>query len=388
MRLSALFRRCLLAVALAASLPASALSPIYDADARVRAAVLTVMKQHEIAGMAVAVTRQGEQHFYSFGLASWETRVPVTNDTLFDVGSISKTYSATLAAYAQALGRLSLADPVERHVPELAGSAFGKVSLLGLATHTAGGFPLQVPDTVRDRAQLMAYLQAWQPSYAEGTRRTYANPSIGMLGVATANAMGQAYVPLMQGTLLPKLGLPSTYLQVPADQMARYAQGYDKRNQPVRVSPGVLADEAYGVKTSARDLLRFVELNLGGTSGDAKLDQAIADTHRGYFELGGMTQDLVWEQYRYPAPLDTVLEGNSNTVAFETHDVRALRPPLAPRADAWINKTGATNGFGAYVAFVPGRRIGIVILANRNYPNADRVRLAYEVLDALETGGR
>ena len=103
--------------------------------------VLTVMKQHEIAGMAVAVTRQGEQHFYSFGLASWETRAPVTNDTLFEVGSISKTYSATLAAYAQALGRLSLADPVERHVSELAGSAFGKVSLLGLATHTAGGFP-------------------------------------------------------------------------------------------------------------------------------------------------------------------------------------------------------------------------------------------------------
>ena len=128
------------------------------------------MKQHEIAGMAVAVTRQGEQHFYSFGLASWETRVPVTNDTLFEVGSISKTYSATLAAYAQALGRLSLADPVERHVPELAGSAFGKVSLLGLATHTAGGFPLQVPDTVRDRAQLMAYLQAGNPA----TRRARA----------------------------------------------------------------------------------------------------------------------------------------------------------------------------------------------------------------------
>ena len=63
-----------------------------------------------------------------------------------------------------------------------------------------------------------------------------------MLGVATANAMGQAYVPLMQGTLLPA-GLAQPYLQVPADQMARYAQGYDKRNQPVRVSPGVLADE-------------------------------------------------------------------------------------------------------------------------------------------------
>ena len=87
----------------------------------------------------------------------------------------------------------------------------------------------------------MAYLQAWQPSYAGGHAPHVCQSSIGMLGVATANAMGQAYVPLMQGTLLPKLGC-STYLQVPADQMARYAQGYDKRNQPVRVSPGVLAD--------------------------------------------------------------------------------------------------------------------------------------------------
>ena len=169
--------------------------------------------------------------------------------------------------------------------------------------------------------------------------------------------------------------------------MARYAQGYDKRNQPVRVSPGVLADEAYGVKTSARDLLRFVELNLGGTSGDAKLDQAIADTHRGYFELGGMTQDLVWEQYRYPAPLDTVLEGNSNTVAFDARRARAASAAGAARRRL-DQQDRRHNGFGAYVAFVPGRRIGIVILANRNYPNADRVRLAYEVLDALETGGR
>ena len=386
MRLSALFRRCLLAVALAASLPASALSPSTTPTPACARAVLTVMKQHEIAGMAVAVTRQGEQHFYSFGLASWETRVPVTNDTLFEVGSISKTYSATLAAYAQALGRLSLADPVERHVPELAGSALAR-SRCWAWPRTAGGFPLQVPDTVRDRAQLMAYLQAWQPSYAEGTRRTYANPSIGMLGVATANAMGQAYVPLMQGTLLPKLGLPST--SAGAGRPDGALRAGLRQAQPAGARESRRAGRrAYGVKTSARDLLRFVELNLGGTSGDAKLDQAIADTHRGYFELGGMTQDLVWEQYRYPAPLDTVLEGNSNTVAFETHDVRALRPPLAPRADAWINKTGATNGFGAYVAFVPGRRIGIVILANRNYPNADRVRLAYEVLDALETGGR
>ena len=57
---------------------------------------------------------------------------------------------------------------------------------------------------------------------------------------------------------------------------------------------------------------------------------------------------------------------------------------LPPQRDVWVNKTGSTNGFGAYVAFVPARETGIVVLANRNYPNEARVRLAYRILCRVE----
>ncbi|WP_407849858.1 class C beta-lactamase [Bordetella petrii] len=352
-------------------------------DAAVRDAARQFMREQDIPGLAVGVSIGGQARLYHYGVASKATRRPVTGDTLFEIGSISKTFTATLAAYAQAAGKLSLRDPIARHLPELAGSRFGDVPLLHLATHTAGGFPLQVPDEVRDTAQLYDYLRAWQPRYPAGSHRTYANPSIGMLGVAAARSLGQPYRAAAAG-LFGQLGLSSTYIAVPAAAMERYAQGYNRQDAPVRLNPAVLADEAYGVKTSARDLLRFVELNLGVRTAGPTLDRAIAATHAGYFRHGPMTQDLVWEQYAYPVTLDALLRGNGPDMVFEDKPVVALDPPQPPRQDVLINKTGSTNGFGAYAALVPARRIGIVVLANKGHPIEARVRFAYRVLQAAQ----
>src|SRR5690606_18321334 len=226
-------------------------------DTAVREAARQFMREQDIPGLAVGWSIDGQARLYHYGVASKATHQPVTGDTLFEIGSISKTFTVTLAAYAQAAGKLSLRDATARHVPELAGSRFGEVPLLHLATHTAGGFPLQVPDHIQDTAQLFDYLRTWQPRYPAGARRTYANPSIGMLGVAAARSLGQPYRDAA-AALFGQLGLSSTYIAVPAAAMGRYAQGYNRQDAPVRLNPAVLADEAYGVKTSARDLLRFV----------------------------------------------------------------------------------------------------------------------------------
>jgi beta-lactamase class C len=113
------------------------------------------------------------------------------------------------------------------------------------------------------------------------------------------------------------------------------------------------------------------------------LAKATAITQQGYFQVGSMTQGLGWERYPYPVTLGTLVDGNSARLIREPHATTPLQPALPPLPAAWYNKTGATNGFGAYAAFVPSEKLAVVLLANRNYPNEERVRAAFEILSGL-----
>lgn len=349
----------------------------------VNAAVRPVMQAQGIPGMAVAVTVNGTPHYFNYGVASKESAQPVTENTLFEIGSLSKTFTATLAAYAQASGKLSLSDKASQVWPALRGSAFDHISVLQLGTYTAGGLPLQFPTAADSADKMLGYFKQWQPTYAAGTHRLYSNPSLGLFGYLAAQSMGQPFDDLMDNTLLPKLGLKHTYLNVPQAQMNLYAQGYNKDDKPVRVGPGALDSEAYGVKTSTSDLIGYVQANLQPSSLEKPLQQAIALTHTGYYRVGEMTQSLGWELYQYPVTLDQLLAGNSPQMAMEAHKVQWLNPPQPQQENLLLNKTGSTGGFGAYALFVPSKDIGIVILANKNYPIAERVKIAHQILSAL-----
>ena len=346
-----------------------------------------LMALHGIAGMAVGVVVDGQPYVFDYGVASKATHAPVTRDTLFEIGSVSKTFTATLASYAQTQGDLSLTDPVSKYLPALGGSAFGKVTLLNLGTHTPGGLPLQVPDDIHDNAQLMRYFSAWRPMQPPGTIRTYANPGIGTLGLITAKSMRQDFDALMQTRLFPALGLKHSYMQVPASKQRDYAQGYAKNDTPIRMKGGVLSSEAYGVRTTAADMTRFLQINMNMVHIDPAFQRAVDATHTGYFQAGPMTQDLIWEQYPYPVALQALLDGNAQAMIMNATPVTRIDPPQPPRDDVWINKTGSTNGFGTYIAFVPKARVGIVMLANRNIPNEERVKAAYAIITSL-TGSR
>ncbi|MFM5841694.1 MULTISPECIES: CMY-1/MOX family class C beta-lactamase [Aeromonas] len=353
--------------------PVDPLRPVVDAS------IQPLLKEHRIPGMAVAVLKDGKAHYFNYGVANRESGAGVSEQTLFEIGSVSKTLTATLGAYAVVKGAMQLDDKASRHAPWLKGSAFDSITMGELATYSAGGLPLQFPEEVDSPEKMRAYYRQWTPVYSPGSHRQYSNPSIGLFGHLAASSLKQPFAPLMEQTLLPGLGMHHTYVNVPKQAMASYAYGYSKEDKPIRVNPGMLADEAYGIKTSSADLLAFVKANISGVD-DKALQQAISLTHQGHYSVGGMTQGLGWESYAYPVTEQILLAGNSAKVILEAN------PTAAPRESGSLvlfNKTGSTNGFGAYVAFVPARGIGIVMLANRNYPIPARVKAAHAILAQL-----
>jgi len=351
----------------------------------VKAAIEPLMEQQAIPGMSVAVLYKGRAQFVNFGVADLKSGRRVTENTLFELGSVSKTFTGTLAGIMIRNGEIRLNDPVQKYWPQLTGEQWRPVRMLHLATYTAGGLPLQLPDEVTDQASLLSFYQNWQPEAAPGMLRQYSNASIGLFGSLMVKG---DYEQAMERNVFQPLRLTRTYITVPPSMMPDYAWGY-KNGQPVRVSPGMLDAESYGVKSTARDMLTFMQANVDPnrlSSGNTVLRNAIRTAQSRYFKVGSFYQGLGWEIYDWPATADTVISDSDNGVALKPRPAILIHPVGPSQSASWVHKTGATNGFGAYVAFIPEQNSGIVILANKNYPNPLRIRAAWQILQALQQG--
>ena len=346
--------------------------------------VTPLMNAQAIPGMAVAVIYQGQPHYFTFGKADVAANKPVTPQTLFELGSISKTFTGVLGGDAIARGEVALGDPVAKYWPELTGKQWQGIRMLDLATYTAGGLPLQVPDEVTDTASLLRFYQNWQPQWKPGTTRLYANASIGLFGALAVKPSGMSYEQAMTTRVFKPLKLDHTWINVPKAEEAHYAWGY-REGKAVHVSPGMLDAEAYGVKTNVKDMASWLIANMKPDSLHApSLKQGIALAQSRYWRVGAMYQGLGWEMLNWPVDAKTVVGGSDNKVALAPLPVAEVNPPAPPVKASWVHKTGSTGGFGSYVAFIPEKQLGIVMLANKSYPNPARVEAAYRILDALQ----
>ena len=373
-------RTVTLGLVAASVLPGRAVPAPEKLDADIGAVMEPLVRQYDIPGLAVGVTKAGRSHVFARGVAARGETGPVTGETLFEIGSVSKVFTATVAGLAVARGAITLADHPGAHWDLLRGAPIDAATLADLGTYAAGGLPLQFPAEVRGE-DFGRYFRAWQPSAPPGTMRLYSNPSIGLLGHVAARALGRGYADLVETELLPGLGLRDSFVRVPAAAMPRYASGHDGATR-VRVTPGPLDAEAYGIKSSAADMIRFLDAHLAPAGLEGALRSAVEATQIGHLAVDGMVQGLGWEQYPYPVPLERLLAGNSPRM-LEPQPATRIAPPRGPTGPTLFNKTGSTR-FGAYAAIVPARKLGLVMLANRNWPIPARVTAAHALLRLLD----
>lgn len=401
-------RQWMLSAASACATTALAPSVAYseDIEALLSMAYRPLMKEYDIPGLVVGLFFQGHRYFLELGTTARNGGIPCTRDTLFELGSISKCFTSTLSSLAHIRGAVDLNHPVGEIVHELQRSPISRATLLHLATYTGGGLPLQFPDHITTSRQGLAYLSAFSPSAPPGVIRCYSNPSIGLLGQAIAVAMGGDFSDVTERDLFPALGLENTFIRVPTGHKDRYAWGHDRTNSQVRVNPGVFDAQAYGVKSTARDMLTFLEAHFDPNHLTTTLQRAILETTTPRYQVGPMQQCMGWETYPWPLSVEALHTGNGPRTIFEcvavqpltekfegkqdvtqgrdrampTKTTRALPNQATPRL---LNKTGSTFGFGAYVALVPHKEAALVMLANRNFQISARVTAAWQVLNRL-----
>lgn len=339
-----------------------------------------LLEKYDVPGMAVGVIQNNKKYEMYYGLQSVQDKKAVNRSTIFELGSVSKLFTATAGGYAKNKGKISFDDTPGKYWKELKNTPIDQVNLLQLATYTSGNLALQFPDEVQTDQQVLTFFKDWQPKNPIGEYRQYSNPSIGLFGKVVALSMNKPFDQVLEKTIFPALGLKHSYVNVPKTQMQNYAFGYNQENQPIRVNPGPL-DAAYGVKSTLPDMLSFIHANLNPQKYPADIQRAINETHQGFYQVNTMYQALGWEEFSYPATLQTLLDSNSEQIVMKPNKVTAISKEPSVKM---YHKTGSTTGFGTYVVFIPKENIGLVMLTNKRIPNEERIKAAYAVLDAIK----
>ena len=345
--------------------------------------------------LVVGVIRDGRSLVVARGDAGRADGGPADGRTLFQIASLTKPFTGTIMAELVREGRLSPDDPLERHLrrvgpvqvvhpPDPGGLS---VRLRDLATHTAG-LP-NVPETPRfswnrledprnpykrlSRAELGQWLSSYRLPVPPGVRFSYSNAGMAVLGEALSAAAGQSFDALLKRVVTDRFGLRDTTLQPTAEQRARKATGHAHgRTVPDWEAPAMLP--AFGLYSSADDMLRWLSANLGDCPG-----RAVGPAGQGCTSAASATLALA-----------QTVQVDGRTLA-DAGSLGAGAMALGWFV-AWAGDgtpihwhSGSTGGFNAYIAFSKAHRWGVVALTNSDPDQVTADRVVIDLVRHLET---
>jgi CubicO group peptidase (beta-lactamase class C family) len=293
--------------------------------------------------MAVGIVEQGRRRVSVHGKQDSGDARSVSADTLFEIGSLTKIFTALLLADMVHRNQLRFDDPVDRYLPsgfrtpQRSGRAITRADL---ATHTSG-LPLFPPITGNPLEALSRYtasdLRSWLGDFTltrdPGAQWEYSNVGYSLLGLALANKAGTTYEDLLDRRIIGPLKLKDTTLYPKGKAIRRLAAGHDPKLAPVPpLDLGIFAP-AGALRSTVEDLLSFVSAVLPNSRSPLEAPaQLLFSIRRPAPAIGG-DQALGWE------------------VSTST-------------GHPFVAKDGVTAGQAASIVLDAPKQIGVVVLSN------------------------
>lgn len=310
------------------------------------------MARRHVPGVAIGILHGDEQHVSGFGVTNVEHPLPVDGDTLFQVGSTTKTLTATLAMRLVEAGRLALDAPVRTYLPGLRladEDVAARVTVRHLFTHTGGWegdyFDDLGPgdDALARMVERLAGLPQVTPL---GRYWSYNNAGFYLAGRVLEAVAGVPYERLAREVLLDPLGMDHSFFFADQCMTHRVASGHEAVYAADGGTPRVLrpwavpraAAPAGGLVSTARDLLRYARFHMAGgvAAGGVRL----------------LAQASIAEMQ---TPCTSADDGELMGLSWFIRDVPGARI---------VRHNGATNGQQAAFQMAPARGFACTVLTN------------------------
>jgi len=307
--------------------------------------------QHQASGIVTLVGNRGQlAHLEAVGVRDLETGDPMRIDTIFRIASMTKPVTAIAVVMLEEEGRLSIEDPVEKHLPEFKGQMLVKsksaaetvlvrpprpITLRDLLTHTSGlpgGPPVGLSDLYARRNRTLAeaaLAYSQMPlQFEPGTKWAYCNAGLDTLGRVVEVAAGKTFEAFLQERLFTPLGMKDTFFYPTARQLARVAKIYKKSGDGLTFTESYLGDPvdgkfplpAGGLYSTASDLSRLYQMMLGQGTLDGRRYlsprsvEKMTRNHTGDLRAGftdGVVMGLGWQIVGTPTGVTAMLSPGS-----------------------------------------------------------------------------
>jgi CubicO group peptidase (beta-lactamase class C family) len=329
-------------------------------DSTVNGPLSAYMRNGENVGLSVGIHYAGKDYFYNYGESKLGNSQLPGNQTLYDIGSITKTFTSTLLAVAVNEGKLKLTSMITDFLPDSVASnpALKGITLMQLANHTSGipRLPSNWQSSVTDQKQpyanydtklLFSFLKNFKSVRAPGTKFEYSNVGVGLLGEILGNIYHKPYPELISTYITKPAKMSHTEVINKPSDASLVAQGYDENIQPVAPWIFDALAGAGALKSSSSDMLIYGKLQVG--EGSTRLTKAMKLTHEITYKSDQNSLGLGW----------IFLNGDAN---LPQHN-------------------GGTGGYRSLICMDLERQIVVVMLAN-NSSSVDSI--GFEVLKALQ----